>query len=375
MKNGHLTLVIFIMIITAVFSCGVTPQQQDKSITPSPAYGSGVPATPTPALLQDAAASANLQVNKPIAWPLPHPSSEQIVEVVECDYATLAAQKYPTQIELDQAIVNTSLLETSCDWAALVSAYTVLNTQYSPLPEAAIDAFRQLLFLNPSFALKTDLMIQYFNGGQFVEAPTNMDTNLSHITIKYDWNGLGTPVNYTLDIDLEPYDSYANYTLSTIAYDQEHFQDPNDNEKAPLVVNTSGEIDSQTVNQLTGSLTDLIPIDQPVNAFFMTDNYPDWQVSLEYDDGRKITANTYGSNFIPLGGPWQITIDGKLYMQYSIAFASGIHNIILALNLPVGEPAAMTTNIDNTLFDQAYQEKLDIFIPLPTTPTETTPTN
>jgi hypothetical protein len=50
---------------------------------------------------------------------------------------------------------------------------------------------------------------------------------------------------------------------------------------------------------------------------------------------------TNDSNLVGIGGPWQVDIDDQSYMQYSSAFSSAIVDLLDALQLPLGETAAM----------------------------------
>jgi hypothetical protein len=67
---------------------------------------------------------------------------------------------------------------------------------------------------------------------------------------------------------------------------------------------------------------------------------------------------TNNSNVVGIGGPWQIEIDDQHYMQYSGAFSGAVIELLEALDLPLGETAAMGCGgINNPLYD-AYPGRL-----------------
>jgi hypothetical protein len=85
------------------------------------------------------------------------------------------------------------------------------------------------------------------------------------------------------------------------------------------------------------------------------DNYPDWSITLRYEDGTDLALKTHGSNIYHLGGPWWVEIDGQLYIQVSDTILSSLHNLIEKLELPVGEPAGMYCfGLEQTLLDLLY---------------------
>jgi hypothetical protein len=71
------------------------------------------------------------------------------------------------------------------------------------------------------------------------------------------------------------------------------------------------------------------------------DDYPDWVVTITFDDKTTLKMVTNGSNIYFYGGPWQTEIDKQNYTQYSGAFLDAMVNINKALKLSMGKTAAM----------------------------------
>ena len=69
--------------------------------------------------------------------------------------------------------------------------------------------------------------------------------------------------------------------------------------------------------------------------------YPDWYVLLTFEDGTQLALVTNESNFLFYGGPWQVTIDEQMYMQYSPDFLIAVLELVEALQLPEGFPSVI----------------------------------
>ncbi len=86
-----------------------------------------------------------------------------------------------------------------------------------------------------------------------------------------------------------------------------------------------------------------------------TDNYPEWTVQLTYQGGNSVLLTTNGSNVYTLGGPWWVRIGDQWYFQYSNTIVVALRDMIKALGLPVGQPAATYCyGLKSPLLDMLY---------------------
>ena len=100
----------------------------------------------------------------------------------------------------------------------------------------------------------------------------------------------------------------------------------------------------------------MVPIESEIQIVPCTDNFPQWRMTITFADDTKITFDTT-SNFLSVGGPWETTIDGQTYIQYSSAIPEKIGNLVKALELPVGEPFAMSC-FGDSVFEKAFSGSL-----------------
>jgi hypothetical protein len=124
-------------------------------------------------------------------------------------------------------------------------------------------------------------------------------------------------------------------------------------EPAEHVAKLNKKIDPSVVQAFGPALVDFLPVRAPVTADVCTDNYSDWQVDLTFLDGSQLQLKTHQSNLYTLGAPWQTSIDGQEYVQFSPDLVRAIYGLFSAMELPLGEPYAMYCSwVD--VFDQAF---------------------
>jgi hypothetical protein len=260
-----------------------------------------------------------------LAWPVAPFTKEQVAEVKACDVDKLAESRYAKSIAID-ALAAAFAPKTPCDQAVLATACASrLGDDASAAPPAAcLAAYRAALEANAAFVYAGGMLGGYFGKVVQVAAPPSAMHALASVHVDYKWDGLGTGVKWTLDVD-----GLADKPAMRIS---------GANVKLPA---WSTEIGTD-VAALGHSLDSFVPIAKPLHATNCFDNYPDWSITLAFDDGSKLALVTNGSNLLGLGGPWQTTLGGVTYMQTGPGLVHAVHAIVKVLGMPLGEPEAMT---------------------------------
>ncbi|KAA3642274.1 MAG: hypothetical protein DWQ07_24885 [Chloroflexi bacterium] len=287
------------------------------------------------------------------AWPVTPPSSDQIVEAKVCDLANLPRNRYAGEFTLDE-LRGVYEPVIACDWVVLALAYVERLEEDQALPQEAINAYLEGIRLNPALALRTQVFYAYFgtvNG--LVDAPPTFAQNIVAIELQYDWNGLGNPAAYQVSIT----DANTTPVVTGEISGGEPLLQSGEGDAAdpppetPVLPTT---VDPGAVQALVLTLTDFWPVAQRFNVFACNDNFPDWSLTLTFEDGSTLELVTEGSNFLPAGGPWQVEIDGQAYVQLSESFSNAMNDLMVALGLPLGQPLSMSCFPDEAIFDYAY---------------------
>lgn len=205
-----------------------------------------------------------------------------------------------------------------------------------PVSEAEIELLRQFVAENPALAPRLAVIATYFNVGQLVAPPAFTDQPIVEMRVEYSFSGLGSSVHYDLTItnaDTEPQISGVVDNSGGIVFEGET-PEP----ETPL----PDTVDPEVIQAFGAALSDLLPIEGQLTQINCTDFYPDWIVTLTFEDGTTMRMVTNGTNLIGQGGPWQAEIDGRNYLQYSVAFEIAMVDLFEALDLSFGETAAMT---------------------------------
>lgn len=255
-----------------------------------------------------------------LAWPVAPFTPIQVAEVTSCDTEKLAAARYPKDLPAD-ALAGAFAPHGTCDEAALAAACAD-RVKDAALPASCLDAYRAAIKANPAFAFASGLAGGYFGKVALVAAPPIADRALANVVVVYEWRGLGQPVQWTITAR----DIAGHPTLDVTG--------PN----AKAGAAWSPEVGAGVAG-LGHALTSFLPIGKPLQAIDCTDNYPEWTATLTFDDGNQLELSTHRSNLLGLGGPWQMTIGGRTYLQLAPDFTRAIAQLVQALDLPIGEPA------------------------------------
>lgn len=229
----------------------------------------------------------------------------------------------------------------ACALANEALALAAARDNDEPASDEEIALFHRLIEANPALALRIDLIARYFDASQLVAPPTFADQPIIALRLTYTFAGLGPSNDYDvtiIDADGDPQVSGAVEIRTGSSNDK------------PLTLPET--IDSALVQAFGAALSDLLPIEEQFSAVPCLDYYPDWTVTLTFEDGTEITLITNGSNVIGIGGPWQVEIDGQHYMQYSGAMITAVADLFDALELPLGTTGAMSCfGVSDPLWD------------------------
>lgn len=279
----------------------------------------------------------------PAAWPFPTPSSDQIARARECQSVYLQSELYPPY-ELQATPTSQPGTDDACSAANAAYIMALQAAEQDPLsedlPAAGIEAFERTVQENPAFLFHEDLFYAYFGVIPLVEAPPVSAQSISEATIHYTWWGLGGD-ELEYNVTVTQGDSTPRVEVTTI--------------HGPRIPSAAPSLGVETIQALAPALTDLIPAPGGLAILRCTDNNPDWDLRLHFADGSIVTATTNGSNFFPFGGPWQVEISGQPYVQISSALAKAVYELVTQMQLPLGQPAAMSC-FPVPVFDQVYGE-------------------
>jgi hypothetical protein len=270
-------------------------------------------------------------------FPVPQPTAEQLEEALNCDLRVISQKRYPESIALAD-LPDEFLPETACDWAVLAATFSWrLSDSGGNTPEypsEAIEAYQTAVTTNPVLALLVGLF-DYSRIVPLVSPPTLGE--IVAVTIHYDYGGMGNTTSWNVTI------TQAN-TQPVVRGSFEVFNsyfDESAPEPTPEVTRLDDTIDPELIQALAPALRDLLPIAETFSTTPCWDNYPDWTVTLTFDDDSELVLRTNNSNFFYVGGPWQVTIDEQSYVQMSFAFVQALLAMTDVLELPLGTTAAM----------------------------------
>lgn len=294
---------------------------------------------------------ASQKATLPLEWPPAPLSEKQISEVRACHIEDLARERYAETSKIGD-LESAFQPRSGCDWAVLALAYAERAVNHHSLPEAGIRAFRQAVAINYGFAMATPLFYNYFGATSIVKSPPFAQQAITDVTIQYKWDGLGRPVNYVAKISQATASPTLKMTLES--------------KGSSKTIN----IDSDLIQGLSSTFSNLLPITSPFTINPCTDNYPGWSVQITFQDGTLLDL-TAASNFIPMGGPWETKIQGQNYVHFSMEFVSALDKIITSMGIPHERPAAWTC-LGEEVFPQAFplQTAVPTMSPTPGTPVD-----
>lgn len=277
-------------------------------------------------------------------FPVDAPTQEQVDDAYDC--ALIAG----TEEETDATATPEAEVEVSeaCALANEALALAAARDEDEPASDEEIALFHSLVEANPALALRIDLIARYFNTSALVAPPEIAEQPITALHLTYTFAGMGPSNDYDVTIT----DANGEPQVSGTAEIRTGGEDDK-----PLTLPET--VDSEIVQAFGAAINDLLPIEEQFSAVPCFDYYPDWTVELTFEDGTALTLVTNQSNVIGIGGPWQVEIDGQNYMQYSGAIITAVAGLFEALELPLGETAAMSCmGVSDPLWD-AYPREVD----------------
>lgn len=287
-------------------------------------------ATPTSSL-------PTYQSQIPLGWPVEMPTMKQILEAKECPIEASAKSRYPEEM-LYWDFEYAYPLESPCDWAILAIAYQSRIEKRDVISEEGKRAFFQAVQQNSALAMNEAILYPYFDSFELVDAPPLAGQPITSITIDYEWSGIGEPSHIEYFIEIE------NTQLSS---DEVKISVKSQPEK--LKNNLSHSLNPEKIQEIRSSLTDFLPVQVPFTLEPCTDNSPDWNITVNFLNGKSITLTTHHSNLLTAGGPWFMELDGQFYIQFSAALTQAIMRLFDSLGLPLGQPYSMFCSHTNTI--------------------------
>jgi hypothetical protein len=296
MKTFFLTLVMVFGILSAAFA-------QDTTIEPDePSFAFQFPVAP--------------------------PTDEQIKEAINCIFEKSEANDVETHEATAEATGSENQL---CEVAKAALVFADERGNGAAPSKEEVDLFLQVVAANAALPQRLELIAAYFNAIPLVAPPSFTDQPITEISIDYTFSGLGDALEYHLSIE----DANENSVVSgQITIDPNHI-----NETTPESLSAS--VDSDLLQAFAPALQDLMPIENQFSMIHCYDYYPDWHVTLTFEDGTMVEMVTNKTNLVGIGGPWQMEIAGQTYMQYSAAISNAIVDLFEALKLEFGKTKAM----------------------------------
>lgn len=293
-------------------------------------------AIPTPTLTPTSSLPS-YQGQAPLNWPVSMPTTNQILEARNCDIEALAKSRYHEELSY-WGFEGAYPLRTPCDWATLAFAYQSRIEKRDAISEEGKRAFFQAVQHNPALAMNEALLYPYFDSFDLVDAPPLAGQPITSITIDYEWSGIGEPSHLEYDIEIE------NTRLSSDEVKISVMSQPEE-----LKNNLSDSLNHEKIQEIGNSLTDFLPVQVPFTLEPCTDNSPDWNITVNFLNGKSITLTTHHSNLLTAGGPWFMELDGQFYIQFSSALTQAILSLFDSLGLPLGQPYSMFCSHTNTI--------------------------
>jgi hypothetical protein len=280
-------------------------------------------------------------------FPVDAPTGTQIDDAYACALVAGAEEEVTDATATPEAETSAEV-STACEIANYALALAAARDEDEDASEEEIALFQALVEANPALALRIDMISRYFNVTALVAPPEIADQPITALHLTYTFAGMGPSNDY--DVTITGADGEAQ-----VSGDVEIRTGSEDDE--PLTLPET--VDSAVIQAFGPALSDLLPIETQFSAIPCLDYYPDWTVALTFEDGTELTLVTNDSNVIGIGGPWQVEIDGQHYMQYSGAIITAVVGLLEALELPLGETAAMSCmGASDPLWD-AYPREMD----------------
>lgn len=278
MKHFFVALIVFLSFTRVTIAQDITPE---STVEPVPEYW--------------------------FEFPIEMPSHEQLIEAINC---------FNTAMDV--------VPDSACDYANQV--YELAEANNGDLSVEALELARNVAEMNPLALLNLELLRYLYNSIPLVSSPDFAEQPVIGVDLHYTFSGLGDSLTYDFSIEDANGEPVISGDVQTSAEE---------------TIELPESVDPEIVQGLGSALTDLLPIGQTFSEQPCWDFYPDWEVTLTFEDSTQVTMETNETNIVGIGGPWQTVIDEQPYVQYSAAFPIAIVNLLETMELPLGQTAAM----------------------------------
>ena len=300
---------------------------------------------PTVVMAQDATETQEPEaVEYAFEFPIAAPTDAQIDEAYACALDMSSGSSSTEQAT--QEAESTAESSTACDLAIELVSMAAERGNAAP-SDKEYELFYQLIEANSAMPQRLSLIAAYFNTPALLAPPEAVLQPITSIHFTYTFFGLGPSNDY--DVTITNADKTPEVT-GEVSINGGMMGGESEATEEPLTLPET--VDAAAVQAFGPAMSDLLPIETQFSSVPCWDYYPDWVVELTFADDTTLTLVTNQSNVVGIGGPWQVEIDGQNYMQYSGAFAEAMIDLLEALELPLGETAAMGCGgITDPLFD------------------------
>lgn len=340
MKNITLLITVFSLLLSACLENSPQDLPTTPSQTPRPTNTPTAEPTssPTPTITP----SIPLKLEEPLfPWPPPVLTDEKVAVSKDCRITELYEERYlDIENPNPQNIKAAYEPQDDCDWALLLTllAEYISEEEFAEGDDLVI--LQNLIHQNPGLVFSSPAIFYIANNNiEISAAPPFTKQELELVDIVYEWNGIGTPVSFELTIQVEQEAWITGNATYGPGWDEET--------GSTTTLEFDQEIPLEIIEPFGTRLNNLIPVDSQGMFFLCFDNYPDWEITLQYVDGTSINLVTNESNIFYMGAPFQTKIGDQNYILGSIDFLDAILELVNFLELSLGSPAATYCSSEN----------------------------
>jgi hypothetical protein len=282
--------------------------------------------------------------NDILPFPLAMPTSIQVEEAQTCQFDV-------TQLPED---MGNNEPVTACEWAT-VALFNLEGVRDNyRLPEAARYAYRRAIELNPAIVLARPIYDAFlFRLDHIIARPDALESSLESITLEGGFVDSGLYASYLITIQRNGDQYYAtgsgktNFAVHGYDGQSDEFESPLSWDNVP--------VNPDRVNTISQSFYNFIRIAVPIEADICEDYYVDQRLTLTFNDGTELQLFTNSSTVFLLGGPWQMTIDDRSYIQVDSSLPLAVlDELVYPLGIPGPPQVSLRCNSDYDLIALAF---------------------
>jgi hypothetical protein len=282
--------------------------------------------------------------NDILPFPLAMPTSIQVEEAQTCQFDV-------TQLPDDMGNYDPV---TACEWAT-VALFNLEGVRGNyRLPEAARYAYRRAIELNPAIALVRPIYDGFlFRLDHIIARPDALESSLKSITLEGRFVDSGLYARYWISIQRNGDTYYATGSgrtnLAVHGYDlhSDEFESPLSWDNVP--------VNPDRINTISQSFYNFIRVAVPIEADICEDYIVDQRLTLTFNDGTELQLFTNSSTVFLLGGPWQMIIDDRTYIQVDSSLPLAVlDELVHPLGIPGPPQVSLRCDSDYDLIALAF---------------------